>query len=203
MDVKGIQVAVLDKYSDPPSPPFFSDQKDNADPLFQILHTSPAQITSRQRGRPRKGVSPKVSEKTITCLYAEVLNEIDASNGPLCDTLEQISSRLGPLKNVKISLTLDELANITPHIFNSIHNYLQKIETQADIFVATTEKLLNNKIECVYIHVKVNNRPVTAIVDTGAPDVIMSTKLACAMKIAPDIKNNQTFGTAGPSLTQA
>ena len=157
MDVKGIQVALLDKSSDPPSPPFFSDQEDNADPLFQILHTSPAQITSCQCGRPRKGVSPKVAEKTITCPYAEVLNEIDASNGPLCDTLEQISSRLGPLKNVKISLTLDELANITPHIFNSIHNYLQKIETQADIFVATTEKLLNNKIECVYIHVKVNN----------------------------------------------
>ena len=83
MDVKGIHVALLDKSSDPPSPPFFSDQEDNADPLFQILHTSPAQITSCQRGYPRKGVSPKVAEKTITCPYAEVLNEIDASNGPL------------------------------------------------------------------------------------------------------------------------
>ena len=39
--------------------------------------------------------------------------------------------------------------------------------------------------------------------DTGAPDVIISTKLACAMKIAPDINYNKTFGTAGPSLTQA
>ena len=39
--------------------------------------------------------------------------------------------------------------------------------------------------------------------DTGAPDVIISTKLACAMKTAPDINYNQTFGTAGPSLTQA
>ena len=106
---------------------------------------------------PQKGVSPEVAEKTITCPYVEVLNKIDASNKPLCDTLKQISSCLGPLKNVKISLTLDELANITPHIFNFTHNYLQKIETQADIFVATTEKLLNNKIECVYIHVKVNN----------------------------------------------
>ena len=63
MDVKDIQVAVLDKSSDPLSPPFFSDQEDNTDPLFLKLHTSPAQITSCQCSRPRKGVSPKVAEK--------------------------------------------------------------------------------------------------------------------------------------------
>ena len=39
--------------------------------------------------------------------------------------------------------------------------------------------------------------------DTGAPDVIISTKLARAIKIAPDINYNQTFGTTRPSLTQA
>ena len=80
MDVKGIQVAVLDKSSESPSTPFFSDKEDNTDPLIRILHSSPNQITSCQHGCPRKRVSPKVA-RNHHFPYAEVLNKKDASNG--------------------------------------------------------------------------------------------------------------------------
>ena len=59
------------------------------------------------------------------------------------------------------------------------------------------EKLINTKVECVYIWVKVINWPVITIVNTGTINVIVSIKLARAMKIAPDVAYDYTFGTAG------
>ena len=49
----------------------------------------------------------------------------------------------------------------------------------------------------------VNHRKVIAILDTGAPDNIVSSKLVKAMKISPDLPFNKVFGTAGPNTTQA
>ena len=68
---------------------------------------------------------------------------------------------------------------------------------------AVNSKLIESDYECIYINIFVNHRKVIAILDTGAPDNIVSSKLVKAMKISPDLPFNKVFGTAGPNTTQA
>lgn len=48
-----------------------------------------------------------------------------------------------------------------------------------------------------------NHKKVAAIIDTGAPDNIISTKLMICMKLAPDIPYNKKFSIDGTNSTQA
>ena len=53
------------------------------------------------------------------------------------------------------------------------------------------------------MHININHKKVIAILDTGTPDNIVSTKLMNTIKLAPDVNYSQSFGMAGLNVTQA
>ena len=64
-------------------------------------------------------------------------------------------------------------------------------------------KLFNTGTKCTYIHITVNHKKVIAILDTGAPENIVSTKSMLPIKLAPDVDYKKSFGTAGSNVTWA
>ncbi|KAJ9055439.1 DNA damage-inducible protein 1 [Entomophthora muscae] len=57
--------------------------------------------------------------------------------------------------------------------------------------------------ECTYADIFVNKLKVQAIIDTGAPINIVSSKLVQQMGLAPDIDHKKQYGTAGLDCTTA
>ena len=63
---------------------------------------------------------------------------------------------------------------------------------------------MDSKLDCTYVDMWVNKIKIQAIVDTGAPINVVSTKFAKRLGIAPDIAYQKEFGTAGlqPTTSQ-
>ena len=63
---------------------------------------------------------------------------------------------------------------------------------------------MDAKLDCTYVDMWVNKIKIRAIVDTGAPINVVSTKFAKQLGIAPDIAYQKEFGTAGlqPTTSQ-
>jgi hypothetical protein len=55
----------------------------------------------------------------------------------------------------------------------------------------------NKTSECTYVNIWVNKIKVRAIIDSGAPGNIISTKFMKRLKLMPDILHEQNYGTAG------
>ena len=64
-------------------------------------------------------------------------------------------------------------------------------------------KLFNNNLDSAYVFATINHMQVTAILDTGASENIVSSKLMSAIKLCPDMNYDKTFDTIGPNTTQA
>ena len=63
--------------------------------------------------------------------------------------------------------------------------------------------LFNTGTKCTYIHITVNHKKIIAILDIGAPENIVSTKLMNSIKLAPDVDYKKSFGNADPNVTWA
>ena len=61
--------------------------------------------------------------------------------------------------------------------------------------------LSDSSIECTYINIFVNNTAVRAIIDSGAPFNIVTTRLCKKLNILPDLDYAKEFGTAGQFST--
>ena len=63
---------------------------------------------------------------------------------------------------------------------------------------------MDAKLDCTYVDIWVNKIKIQAIVDTGAPINVVSTKFDKILGIAPDIALQKEFGTAGlqPTVSQ-
>ena len=63
---------------------------------------------------------------------------------------------------------------------------------------------MDAKLDCTYVDMWVNKIKIRAIVDTGAPINVVSTKFAKRLGMAPDIAYQKEFGTAGlqPTTSQ-
>ena len=81
----------------------------------------------------------------------------------------------------------------------SMPNLASKINESLSVTPTNIHYLskLNNKIECTYVDILVNNYPVCAIVDFGAPINIISTKLASKIGLKPDLEYTCEYRTAG------
>ena len=58
-------------------------------------------------------------------------------------------------------------------------------------------------LTCSHIDLWVNKVKDKAVVDSGAPGNIISTRLMNKIKLAPDIECDKKFGTAGKEVTTA
>lgn len=179
-----------------------SSVEDWDDPLNCILHIGNVHATTRRRTR-ESALAPGAAEAVVSRPYAEIFKELDTNEGSVEDVLQQLASKLKPLKDLCLSLTLEELSLISPETCSALKKVFINSEKEASSVLAVQDKLFNNDSDCAYVFVTVNHTRVTAILDTGAPENIVSSKLMKAMKLCPDVNYDKTFGTAGPNATQA
>lgn len=92
---------------------------------------------------------------------------------------------------------------MSPRISNALKQIFSRTEDELPILVASHENLFNLGTECTYIHITINHKNVIAILDTGEPENIFSTKLINLIKLAPVVNYNHSFGTVGPNVTCA
>ena len=135
--------------------------------------------------------------------YAEALADVNLEGDNIVDVAKFIKNRLAKYKDIQISLSLEELARLSPKVSASLSQIFSRTESALPILVASTVNLFNTGTECTYIHITVNHKKVIAILDTGAPENIVSTKLMNSIKLAPDVDYKKSFGTAGPNVTWA
>ena len=179
-----------------------ADISNDHDPLNQILFTDSVNAVTRER--PRK--IPQNRAEMIDIInrpYAEALADVNLEGDNIVDVAKTIKNRLAKYKDIQISLSLEELARLSPKVSASLSQFFSRTESALPILVASTVNLFNTGTECTYIHITVNHKKVIAILDTGAPENIVFTKLMKSIRLAPDVDYKKSFGTAGPNVTWA
>ena len=119
------------------------------------------------------------------------------------DVAKTIENRLAEYKDIQISLSLEELARLSPKVSASLLQIFSRTKSALTILVASAVNLFNTGTKCTYIHITVKYKKVIAILDTGASENIVSTKLMNSIKLAPDVDYKKSLGTAGPNVTRA
>ena len=80
-----------------------SSVEDWDDPLNCILHIGNVHATTRRRTR-KSALAPGASEAVVRP-YAKIFKELDTNEGIVEDVLQQLASKLKPLKDLSLSLT--------------------------------------------------------------------------------------------------
>ncbi|KAJ9070232.1 hypothetical protein DSO57_1010505 [Entomophthora muscae] len=120
--------------------------------------------------------------------YTEVTHE--------SDSVKKLSQLL---RLVQVSTNLDTLKSLKPNLTTALELFLAQFKG-LDIHKVTkiTSPHYGEQHNCTYIELVVR-----AILDSGAPGNIVSTRLVKKLKLAPDLDYNEEFGTAGPDKTKA
>ncbi|KAJ9066139.1 DNA damage-inducible protein 1 [Entomophthora muscae] len=85
-------------------------------------------------------------------------------------------------------------------LYGSILEFLSMAD---DLDIHLVNKISSSYSECTYADIFVNKIKVQAIIDTGAPINIVSTRLVKRLGLAPDIGHWKQYGTAGLTVTTA
>ena len=115
------------------------------------------------------------------------------------NTSEQpsISTDASKLKSVQVAIPLDTIASLYPKLSKGLSTVLNNT-VDLSINHLNTD---SSNIECTFVDILDNNQSVRAIVDSGAPMNIISTKLVKRLGVPPDIEHKKEYGTAGPHNT--
>ena len=95
-------------------------------------------------------------------------------------------------------MPITELAKMSPGIAKDLLIFLGEFNPKNILHL--NNPVLEN-FECSYVWIWVHKIKVRAIIDSGAPGNIISTKLVNQLKLLPDIDHSQSYGTAGLSTT--
>ncbi|KAJ9069268.1 hypothetical protein DSO57_1020080 [Entomophthora muscae] len=160
---------VLEGHTKPPS--CVNHSPDKADLFFLDLGYSGNDLhcvivedihTTRAKGEAQAVVS-----KPYTC---QLLDKApDKSSGPSTDTLH--------LKGVNVAILMDIMKNHHPELCGSILEFLSMAE---NLDIHLVNKISSSYSESTYADIFVNKIKVQAIIDTGAPINIVSTRLVNA-----------------------
>ncbi|KAJ9049495.1 hypothetical protein DSO57_1023733 [Entomophthora muscae] len=156
-------------------------------------------LTQSQRVRKESLLAPKAQD-TFALSYAEqlalpsteVTNEIDSAK-----KMSQL------LNSVHVSASLEMLKGISPTLSTALESFFSKYK---DMDVYRVMSLVTDKgdqKDCIYIDMVVHKVKVKAIIDSGAPGNIVSSRLVKKLKLAPDLGYQEVFGTEGPLTTKA
>ncbi|KAJ9067370.1 DNA damage-inducible protein 1 [Entomophthora muscae] len=104
------------------------------------------------------------------------------------DTEPQCLGDATPLRGVKVAIPMETMKDHHPELCDSIVKFLSTANN-LDIHI------------CTYADIFVNKLKVQAIIDTGAPINIVSSKLVQQMGLAPDIDHKKQYGTSGLDCT--
>ncbi|KAJ9064488.1 hypothetical protein DSO57_1030110 [Entomophthora muscae] len=108
------------------------------------------------------------------------------------------------LRSIQVSTNLDTLKSLKSDLTTALESFLAQFKG-LDIHKVTkiTSPHYGERHDCTYIELVVHKLWVRAILDSGAPGNIVSTRLVKKLKLAPDLDYNEEFGTAGPDKTKA
>ncbi|KAI0233462.1 hypothetical protein L0F63_002918, partial [Massospora cicadina] len=106
---------------------------------------------------------------------------------------DEVLSRI--IRPIQCSHTMQSIQENYPETACQLTSHFQLREVL--VLLPTSEGILT-KVEMVIQKVQV-----MAILDTGSPVNVISSKLMKKIQLAPDLEYNQDFGTAGPNNTHA
>ncbi|KAJ9053065.1 hypothetical protein DSO57_1027841 [Entomophthora muscae] len=114
------------------------------------------------------------------------------------DTKPQRSGDATPLRGVNMAIPMETMKDHHPKLCDSIVKFLSTANN-LDIHLVNT--ISSSYSECTYADIFVNKLKVQAIIDTGPPINIVSSKLVQCMGLAPDIDHKKQYDTAGLGCT--
>ncbi|KAJ9055085.1 hypothetical protein DSO57_1007840 [Entomophthora muscae] len=121
----------------------------------------------------------------------------------LDDAPDTESQRLGdatPLRGVNVAIPMEKMKDCHPKLCESIVEFLS---TANNLDIHLVNNIGSSYSECTYADIFVNKLKVQAIINTGPPVNIVSSKLVQQMELAPDIDHKKSYGTDGLDCTTA
>ncbi|KAJ9064798.1 DNA damage-inducible protein 1 [Entomophthora muscae] len=116
------------------------------------------------------------------------------------DTEPQCSGDATPLRGVNVAVPMETMKDHHPKLCDSIVEFLS---TANKLDIHLVNNIGSSYSKCTYADIFVNKLKVRAIINTGAPINIVSSKLVRPMGLAPDIGHKKQYGTAGLGCTTA
>ncbi|KAJ9076813.1 DNA damage-inducible protein 1 [Entomophthora muscae] len=132
--------------------------------------------------------------KEVSKTYARQLLD----NAP--DTEPQRSGDATSLRGVNVAIPMETMKDHHPKLCDSIVKFLF---TANNLDIHLVNNIGSSYSESTYADIFVNKLKVRAIIDTGAPINIVSSKLVRCMGFASDIDHKKQYGTAGLCCTTA
>ncbi|KAJ9064108.1 hypothetical protein DSO57_1033814 [Entomophthora muscae] len=116
------------------------------------------------------------------------------------DVEPQRSGDATPLRGINMAIPMETMKDHHPELCNSIFEFLS---TADNLDIHLVNKIGSSYSKCTYADIFVNKLKVRAIIDTGAPINIVSSKLVQQVGLAPEINHRKQYGTAGLDCTMA
>ncbi|KAJ9083122.1 DNA damage-inducible protein 1 [Entomophthora muscae] len=116
------------------------------------------------------------------------------------DTELQRSGNATPLRSVNVAIPMETMKDHHSKLCDSIVKFLS---TTKNLDIPLVNNIGSSYSECTYGYIFVNKLKVQAIINTGAPINIVSSKLVRQMGLALDIDHKKSYGTAGIDCTIA
>ncbi|KAJ9060909.1 hypothetical protein DSO57_1025936 [Entomophthora muscae] len=111
-----------------------------------------------------------------------------------------VASDLPSLKRVQFSLPIETIDANFPEIGQSLKQYF---DTLAPLGVHVLSLHYELYSECTYTDISFNKVKVRAIIDSGAPIDIVSTRLVRKLGIAPEFAHTRVYVTASKHTTMS
>ncbi|KAJ9073733.1 hypothetical protein DSO57_1012954 [Entomophthora muscae] len=104
------------------------------------------------------------------------------------------------LRGVNVAIPMETMKDHHPKLCDSITKFLS---TYKNLDIHFIRNIGSSYSDCTYADIFVNKLKVQAIINTGDPINIVSSKLVQQMGLAPDINHKKQSGTAGLDCTTA
>ena len=140
------------------------------------------------------------AQDTVALPYAKQLTLPATEVTQESDSAKKMSQLL---KSVNVSASLEALKGISPTLCTALESFLSKYKDMDVYRVMSLGTGTEDRKDCTYIDMMVHKVKVRAIIDSGAPGNIVSSRLVKKLKLAPDLDYQEVFGTAGPLTTKA
>ncbi|KAJ9077735.1 Ankyrin repeat and SOCS box protein 3 [Entomophthora muscae] len=186
--------------SDPEAQPTlcYPDQEEiEKDQLHRVLSVNA--LTQGPRVRKEPLLAPEAQD-TVTLPYSKQLAL------PLTEVTHESNcakKMFQLLKFVHVSAYLEKLKGISPILSTALESFLIKYKDMNVYRVVSLSTENGDQKDCTYIDMVVHKVKVRAIIDSGAPGNIVSSKLMKKLKLAPDLDYQEVFGTADLLTTKA
>ncbi|KAJ9062166.1 DNA damage-inducible protein 1 [Entomophthora muscae] len=135
-----------------------------------------------------------------TCSKVQASQETtkEVSKPYACQLLDNAPDIEPQRSDVNVAIPMEAMKYHHPELCDSIVKFLS---TANNLDIYLVNKIDSSYSECTYADIVVNNLKVWAIIHTGAPINIVSSKLVWQMGLAPDIDHRKQYGTAGLDCT--